>query len=98
MGSEELAYRQAIRHVESCLTFGGGVRRNQRKTFEQFFNHSNPRVREYVQRLKNEMDAERARSHTLEMQESADAERLETIFNDLCDEPDYVESDAEIFL
>lgn len=59
MGSEELNFRQAARNIDRCLSFGGGIRRDQRRTFDGFLNHGNPRVKEYAQQLKLKIDLER---------------------------------------
>lgn len=45
LGSEELAYRQAVSDIGRCLCDDGRIRRKQRKTFEQFLHHENPRIR-----------------------------------------------------
>jgi hypothetical protein len=53
LGSAELAYRQHERDIERCLGFDGLIRRKQRKTFERYLTHEDPRVRalaEQVQR------------------------------------------------
>lgn len=59
LGSEELAYRQAVRDIDRCLDFGCGIRRKSRKTFDQFLSHSNPRIRGCAQRIKEDLEAER---------------------------------------
>ena len=59
LGPKELAYRQGVRDIERCLNFGGGIRRKHGKTFDRFLEHSNPRIREYAQRTKAELDARR---------------------------------------
>ena len=59
LDSEELTYRQAIRNIDQCIDFGGGIRRKQRARFQGFLSHSNPRIREYAQKVKADIDAER---------------------------------------
>jgi hypothetical protein len=59
LGSEELSYRQDIRNIDRCFGFGGGIRRKQRKTFDRFLCHVNPRVRDYALQLKQEMERHR---------------------------------------
>jgi len=49
LGPEELAFRQAVRNIERLLDWNGMLRRKQRKAFEKFLSHSNPRVREYAE-------------------------------------------------
>ena len=56
LGAEELSYRQGIRDVDRCLNFGGGVRRKNRRVFEGFLTHTNPRIREYAQKIKTDLD------------------------------------------
>lgn len=85
-GPEELAYLQEIRNVERCLYFGR-LRRNQRKTFDKFLSHSNPRVREYAQRIKLDLDRERlAWRAALAEDERLLEEHMEKIGLDLSDE------------
>jgi hypothetical protein len=51
---EELAYRQDLRDLERLVTWEGFIRRKQRKTFERYFTHSDPRIRKYAQELQGE--------------------------------------------
>lgn len=99
LGNEELAYRQLIRDVDRCLTFGGGIRRNQSKNFDRFLNHDNPRVRAYAQQAKQEIDADRRASiQAFEADERMSAESPETICQDFCDELENIEPEAELFI
>ncbi len=59
LGPEELVYRQGVRDIERCLDFGGGIRRQHRQSIARFLEHSNPRIREYAQRIKAKLDTER---------------------------------------
>ncbi len=51
LGSEELARRQAMRNIDQLLNWGGGIRRNQRKTFEGYLRHADPKVRSYAESI-----------------------------------------------
>jgi hypothetical protein len=44
----DLEYRQHIRNIERTLDWDGRIRRRQRKVFERFLNHPNPRVRAFA--------------------------------------------------
>jgi hypothetical protein len=59
LGSEELSYRQDVRNIDRCIGFDGGIRRKQRKTFDRFLTHENPRVREYTLKIKEDMERRR---------------------------------------
>lgn len=48
LGKDELEYRSAIRNLGRCVTLDGFIRRKQRKQFERFLEHSNPRVRAFA--------------------------------------------------
>jgi hypothetical protein len=61
LGKEELAYRQALRNLESLLTWEGVVPRRQRKRFEAFLKHRDPRVRACAQAVQERERAEAAR-------------------------------------
>ena len=54
LGSEELAYRQAVSDIGRCLCDDGRIRRKQRKTFEQFLHHENPRIRALAEEVQEE--------------------------------------------
>lgn len=45
LGSEELAYRQALRDLQRCLTGEGTIPRKRRSTFERFLQHDDERIR-----------------------------------------------------
>jgi hypothetical protein len=45
LGTEELAYRQALRDLERCLTWEGIIPRKRRKSFERFLEHDDERIR-----------------------------------------------------
>lgn len=51
LGDSELKYRQEVRNLERLVTWDGIVPRKQRKAFEAFLSHPNPRVREYAAEL-----------------------------------------------
>ena len=51
LGTEEIAYRQAVRDIDRLLDWNGMVRRKQRKGFERFLFHANARVRRYAEQV-----------------------------------------------
>lgn len=51
LGAKELAYRQALRNLENCISSHGVIPRRRRKAFEQFLNHEDPRIREYAKEI-----------------------------------------------
>jgi hypothetical protein len=55
LGAKELAYRQTLRDLDNCLTYEGTIRRRRRKTFEQFLNHEDPRIRECAKEILEEV-------------------------------------------
>ena len=59
LGSEELAYRQAYRNLERCLTWEGIIPRKRRKSFQAFLNHDDPRIRELAEQMQAEDRATR---------------------------------------
>ena len=97
LGRDELAYRQAVRDIDRCLKFGGGIRRNQRKAFDRFLQHANSRVREYAQQIELEMQAERAawREAMIEDERVVD-EYLETVFQSPRTESEKLLTDEDI--
>ncbi len=54
LGSEELAYRQACRNLERCVTWEGVIPRKRRKAFEQFLHHRDSRIRALAERMQAE--------------------------------------------
>ena len=44
LGAEELAYRQALRNLERCMTWEGIIPRKRRKSFEEFLDHKDRRI------------------------------------------------------
>ena len=48
LGTEEIAYRQAVRDIDRLLDWKGMVRRKQREGFERFLFHADERVRHYA--------------------------------------------------
>jgi hypothetical protein len=54
LGQEELAYRQDLRDLEQLVTWEGFIRRKQRKAFERYLSHSDPRIRKYAEELQAE--------------------------------------------
>ena len=78
-----MAYRQAVRNVDKCLNFGGGMRRNQRTAFDRFLSHANLRVREYAERIKQDMQTEhKARAEAILEDECLVDDGLEPNFVD----------------
>ena len=51
LGAEELAFRQAIRNLGRCVDWSGVILRKQRKQFQRFLQHQNPRVRAMAQEM-----------------------------------------------
>lgn len=51
LGSEELSYRQACRNLERCVTSEGIIPRKRRRSFEQFLQHDDPRVRALAEQM-----------------------------------------------
>ena len=49
LGTEELAYRQAIRNIDRLLDWDDRVRRKQKKSFERFLSHPDQRIRQYAE-------------------------------------------------
>ncbi|MFO0916275.1 MAG: hypothetical protein U0795_25170 [Pirellulales bacterium] len=45
LGTQELAYRQAVRNLESCLDFDGLIVGKHRQAFERFKQHEDSRIR-----------------------------------------------------
>lgn len=48
LGQGELAYRQAVRNLESLLTDGARIGKRKRAQFRKFLEHENARVRAYA--------------------------------------------------
>ena len=51
LGSKELAYRQALRNLERCVTLEGIIPRKRRKSFDRFLDHKNPRIRSLAEEM-----------------------------------------------
>ena len=60
LGAEELAYRQALRNLERCMTWEGLIPRKRRRSFERFLNHDDPRIRACAEEMLKQDAAERA--------------------------------------
>lgn len=54
LGVEELAYRQALRNLERCMTWEGIIPRKRRKCFERFLQHDNARIRALAEQMQEE--------------------------------------------
>ncbi len=59
LGAEELAYRQALRNLERCMTWEGIVPRKRRKSFERFLHHDDTRIRALAKQMQAEGGATR---------------------------------------
>ena len=59
LASEELAYRQACRNLERCVTWEGIIPRKRRKSFQGFLNDDDPRIREMAEQIQVEDRATR---------------------------------------
>ncbi len=81
LGTEELAYRQAIRDIDRLLDWDGVVRRKHRKSFERFLLHPDERVRRYAEDIAAEGTRARGASRrepiTLEAEELRWEKKLE---------------------
>jgi hypothetical protein len=51
LGTEELAYRQAIRDLDRLVTWEGFIPRKKRQQFCKYLEHENERVRGYAQEI-----------------------------------------------
>ena len=54
LGAHELAYRQALRNLERCMTWEGIIPRKRRTTFEQFLGHDDPRIRSLAEGMRKQ--------------------------------------------
>lgn len=59
LGPAELAYRQALRDLDRCVTLEGIVPRKRRKQFAEFLNHSAPRIRQLAREIHEDDQAAR---------------------------------------
>lgn len=57
LGSEELAYRQACRDLQRCMTWEGIIPRKRRKSFERFLHHDDTRIRALAKQMQAEDEA-----------------------------------------
>ncbi len=67
LGTEELAYRQALRNLERCMGMNPTIPRGHRDSFTSFLTHQDPRIRA-VARQMQELDA-RTRAEWQEMRQ-----------------------------
>jgi hypothetical protein len=51
LGSSELQCRQELRNLEMLVCGGDIIGRKQRKAFNRFFEHPDPRIRRYAEEL-----------------------------------------------
>ncbi len=51
LGGEELAYRQGVRDIDRLLDWDGLIRRKNRKPFERYLSHANPRIRAHASEI-----------------------------------------------
>ncbi len=51
LGTEELAYRQAIRDLERLVTWEGIIPRKRRQQFRKYLSHADERVRALAQEM-----------------------------------------------
>ena len=80
LGADELAYRQALRNLERCMTWEGIIPRKRRKSFEQFLDHKDPRIRARAEEMLEEDRAERAYQRSMrELDEALSEEELSDI-------------------
>ena len=80
LGAAELAYRQALRNLERCVTWEGIIPRKRRKSFEQFLDHKDPRIRARAREMLEEDRVERAYQRSMrELDETLSEEELSGI-------------------
>ena len=84
LGADELAYRQALRNLERCMTWESLIPRKRRKSFEQFLDHKDPRIRARAAKMLEEDRAERAYQRS--MRELDEAQSEEELSDIECDE------------
>jgi len=65
LGAGEIAYRQALRDLQRCVTGDGFIPRKHRKSFERFLQHDDPRIRARAEEMLKEDLAERAYQRAL---------------------------------
>lgn len=51
MGPDELRYRQDLRDLDRLATWEGFIGRRQRKTFNRFLEHPDPRIRQAAENM-----------------------------------------------
>lgn len=106
LGAKELAYRQALRNLERCLTWEGIIPRKRRQQFRQFLKHEDPRIREVALEMQEEDAANRLwlyeEEALLEQERGgefltlADLERSHDWFDDGESPPDEIDHEKEI--
>jgi hypothetical protein len=80
LGADELAHRQALRNLDRCMSWEGIIPRKRRKSFEQFLDHKDPRIRARAEEMLEEDRAERAYQRSMgELDESLSEEELSGI-------------------
>ena len=80
LGADELAHRQALRNLERCIAWEGIIPRKRRKSFEQFLDHKDPRIRAHAEEMRQEDRAERAYQRSIrELDEALSDEELSDI-------------------
>ena len=84
LGADELAYQQALRNLERCMTWEGIIPRKRRKSFEQFLDHKDPRIRARAEEMLEEDRAER--TYQRSMRELDEAQSEEELSGIECDE------------
>ena len=75
LGAEELAYRQALRNLERCVTWEGVIPRKRRKSFEQFLVHEDARIRTCAEEMLEDDRAERAYQRSMHELDEALSEK-----------------------
>jgi hypothetical protein len=48
LGPTELAFRQTVHNIDKMVDWNGVIRRKQRKSFERYLTHADPRVRAHA--------------------------------------------------
>lgn len=54
LGAEKLAYRQALRDLQRCMTWEGIIPRKRRTSFERFLHHDDPHIRAVAEEMLEE--------------------------------------------
>ena len=90
LGAEELAYRQACRDLERCITWEGIIPRKRRESFDRFLDHGDPRIRAMAEEMRDEDRASRTLMRAAELEEVHSETSQEQICNDCGEDDDWL--------